>query len=403
LATALGENSIGVFIDHAEQIRAIETALDSERSSMSWPGKVPLHIHIDVGHHREGVTADSAQLKAIANALRASRKCVLGGIYVHLGNCYSVSSPAEALEWMGRELEGLRDGAVKFIELVGDIESVKGQHGRLALSLGATPTTASIQNLLHLPADSVGEDSDDLRAARTYRDLISSTNKDFAVEFHAGVYTTLDMQQLATRARPEFSPSDPKQSLATFANIGIRTMVEVASVYDDRGATTGKQEALIAAGSLALGREPCKSYPGWGVVSPWAGKEHKSAAAEQGNAANIYNPALPEEQREGWIVGRISQEHGILTWEGRSENVRPLALGEKLLIWPNHVSRNQKPRKLVRRALKLCKSDNMLTLERDSRVLLVQISAGTWLWTRTRPTLTGSKTFGSGVVDGSFG
>ena len=44
----------------------------------------------------------------------------------------------------------------------------------------------------------------------------------------------------------------------------------------------------------------------------------------------------PEGSKTGWIVGRISQEHGVLTWEGPQESFRQLHLGEKLLLWPNH-------------------------------------------------------------------
>jgi D-serine deaminase-like pyridoxal phosphate-dependent protein len=348
LATALGEDSIGIFIDHAEQIQILEATLNSgnsgsnsnsDSSSVPWPGKVPLHINIDVGYHREGVAADSEQLRAIATTLQTAKKCVLGGIYTHLGNSYSASSPAEALDYMGRELEGLRDGAVKFMQLLSNGESISQPGSKIVVSLGATPTAASIQNLLQLPDDpKAGGFSEAHDAAKRYLELINSVNSDFAVEFHAGVYPTLDMQQLATRARPEFWPTDSKQSVSTFANVGIRTLLEVASVYNDRGASTGKPEALIAAGSIALGREPCKSYSGWGVVSPWVDRGGSQAAAAQESVTSTYDPALPEGQREGWIVGRISQEHGILTWEGRPENVRPLTIGEKILIWPNHVS-----------------------------------------------------------------
>jgi D-serine deaminase-like pyridoxal phosphate-dependent protein len=340
LARALGENSIGIFIDHAEQIRVLEATLKSSKSGSNivsssdlWPGKVPLHINIDVGYHREGVAADSEQLRAIATAMQTAENCVLGGIYTHLGNSYSASSPAEALDYMGRELEGLREGAAKFVELLSNGEGINYPRGKIVVSLGATPTAASIQNLLNLPKDhnAVGS-SEAHEAAERYLQLIESVKNEFVVEFHAGVYPTLDMQQLATRARPQFWPTDSQQSVSTFANVGVRTLLEVASVYNDRGASTGKPEALIAAGSIALGREPCKSYPGWGVVSPWL--DGKS----QASVASVYDPALPEEQREGWIVGRISQEHGILTWEGRAENVRQLTIGEKLLVWPNHVS-----------------------------------------------------------------
>ena len=67
---------------------------------------------------------------------------------------------------------------------------------------------------------------------------------------------------------------------------------------------------------------PPYSYPGWGVLSPYP---HPSSS--------FYDP---DGSRTGWIVGRIAQEHGILTWEGPADKVRPLAIGEKLLVWPNH-------------------------------------------------------------------
>lgn len=129
----------------------------------------------------------------------------------------------------------------------------------------------------------------------------------------------MDMQQLAARARPQHSTSDPSQSLLSYRDLGFRILAEVASVYPDRGE---KPEALIAAGSIVLGREPCKSYPGWAVVTPWP--------AQSGQHYD------PEGDRTGWIVGRISQEHGILTWEASREGMRELKVGEKLLLWPNH-------------------------------------------------------------------
>lgn len=133
------------------------------------------------------------------------------------------------------------------------------------------------------------------------------------------VYPVMDVQQLATRARPAQSPSNPTESLLSWSDLGMRTLVEVASLYLDRGE---KPEALIAAGSIVLGREPCKSYPGWGIVSPWPAQ-----------SGSHYDPEGP---KTGWIVGRVSQEHGILSWEGPKEQMRPLEVGEKLLVWPNH-------------------------------------------------------------------
>lgn len=209
---------------------------------------------------------------------------------------------------MSRELEGLRDGAIEFLKSSGAHASRSPDAEKVVLSLGATPTATSTQNLL--------EDSE---SARKYKTSIDKINQSFSVELHAGVYPLMDMQQLATRARPTHSPSLPSQSLLSFADLGLRTLVEVASLYPDRGE---KPEALIAAGSIALGREPCKSYPGWGVVTPWPAK-----------TGQHYDP---EASKTGWIVGRISQEHGVLTWEGPQADVRQLHIGQKLLVWPNH-------------------------------------------------------------------
>ncbi len=90
----------------------------------------------------------------------------------------------------------------------------------------------------------------------------------FQLEVHAGVYPTLDLQQLATHARDA--------SLLTHDDIAISVLAEVASVYPERGKDK-TTEALINAGSLALGREPVQDeirlpgmlYRGWGILMPW--------------------------------------------------------------------------------------------------------------------------------------
>jgi D-serine deaminase-like pyridoxal phosphate-dependent protein len=63
---------------------------------------------------------------------------------------------------------------------------------------------------------------------------------------------------------------------------------------------------------------------GWGVVTSWP---------EKYDGKNVYDP---EGDKKGWIVGRISQEHGVLQWEGPAEEVRRLEVGQKLMVWPNH-------------------------------------------------------------------
>ncbi|KAI7257854.1 hypothetical protein KC335_g12556 [Hortaea werneckii] len=303
VARALGKDTVGVFVDHPGQIKFLEDV-----DSSAWPGQIPIWVNIDVGYHREGIPAKSSQLADIAYSLATAKRSRLAGLYTHMGHSYGVNSPEEALDFLSKELEGLEEGAVEFLKITGARETSRPDAEKVCLSLGATPTATSIQNLF-----------EDTGSAKKYRAMIDKANQSFAVEIRAGVYPVMDMQQLATRARPTQSTSSPAESLLSFSDLGMRTLVEVASLYYDR---TEKPEALIAAGSIALGREPCKSYPGWGVVSPWPGKDGPH-----------YDP---DDSKTGWIVGRISQEHGILTWEGPKEQMRPLEIGQKLMIWPNH-------------------------------------------------------------------
>ncbi|TKA42623.1 hypothetical protein B0A54_07466 [Friedmanniomyces endolithicus] len=304
VARALGDGSVGLFVDHPAHIKL----LDASASASDWPGQIPVWMNIDVGYHREGVSAHSAQLADVAYALAASKRTRLAGLYTHMGHSYNVSSPAEAMEHLALELQGLEEGAVEFLKIAGARETKDANAQKVILSIGATPTATAAQNLL-----------EDTEGARKYRAMIEKINRSFVVELHAGVYPVMDMQQLATRARPAQSPIHPTKSLLSFADLGLRMLVEVASLYPDRGE---KPEALIAAGSIVLGREACKSYPGWAVVSSWPQP-----------SGPHYDP---EGTKTGWIVGRISQEHGVLTWEGPTEHIRQLEIGEKLLVWPNH-------------------------------------------------------------------
>ena len=181
-----------------------------------------------------------------------------------------------------------------------------GQPDRgFVLSVGATPSATSIQNI---GSHRIGTN----RLTTKIADLqaeVSRVNQVHEIELHAGVYPFLDLQQIATHA----SPSALGTELST-ADIALTILSEVASLYLNRK----HPEALLAAGSLALGREPCKSYSGWGKVTAW-----NTAAADTENSS-------------GWMLGRISQEHGILTQDEDTESQVDLHVGQKVRIWPNH-------------------------------------------------------------------
>ena len=293
-----------MFVDHPSHIDLLERVDETV-----WRGKISAFVNVDVGYHREGVEATSQQLVDIADRLSRSKRTKLQGFYTHMGHSYGVSSPEQATQFMCMELEGLAAGAKAFLERYNSVDSSSDAIAtKPVLSLGATPTATSTQNLF-----------DDTPVAREYRAIIDRCKKLFDLEFHAGVYPVMDMQQLATRARPQHALDDSSKTLLSFSDLGLRILVEIASIYSDRGE---KPEALIAAGSIVLGREPCKSYSGWGVVTPWPS-----------SSGQIYDP---EGEKKGWMVGRISQEHGILVWDGPRDDMRHFSIGEKLLVWPNH-------------------------------------------------------------------
>ena len=240
------------------------------------------------------------------------------GFYSHAGHSYGGDDKVGAMELLRVELEGLEEAAKYLTEAYEKAQMRK----RCVLSVGATPTATSIENMVETSVRG-GEHSIAEEIAKL-KTVIERIKINHVIELHAGVYPLLDMQQLATQASPSSQPhsnptEDDKSSLST-ADIALTIMAEVASVYEDRDSP----EALIAAGSLALGREPCKSYSGWGIVSDW------------GMVASAFPPKGG--RRSGWQVGRISQEHGILTRDSQSQGheLAELKIGQRVRVWPNH-------------------------------------------------------------------
>jgi len=264
------------------------------QSSTPFP-QFGIFIKVDTGYGRAGARIGTLEFDSLVT--RVATTDGFKGFYSHLGSSYSGSDQQDAMNGLDQELRELDRAASSFqLNLGGK---------KLTLSVGATPTATAAQNLA----------IESVAGSKQYDYLKERYN----VELHAGVYPLLDLQQLATHARDIHT--DPKDEFEPLSldNIGLKILVEITSLYDDRS----KPEALIAAGSLALGREPCKSYPGWGVV-----------ANDMGNQGGTVYDA--DGEKTGWIVGRISQEHGILSWEGPKDSMKRLSIGDKLLIWPNH-------------------------------------------------------------------
>lgn len=308
-----------MLIDHPGQLEVLPAFKETAGFA------VGLFVKVDTGYHRAGLNTHSSEFVALVDTLlnhvEPAGWGLLHGFYSHAGHSYGGNSEIAAMEVLVQEIEGLQDAA-KFVK--GRAASIPGSETNRVyiLSVGATPTATSIQNVLR---DDSQQQRPEMRQqmARLKRSIEqANAENETSVELHAGVYTLLDMQQLATRASPSAASiqdddDDKHPPLLSTSDVAFTVLAEIASLYPSRD----PPEALIAAGSLALGHDPCKSYTGWGVVSDWGLPSQKSYS----------------EGRSGWEVGRISQEHGILRGN-TTPGITPLRLeiGQKVRIWPNH-------------------------------------------------------------------
>ncbi|PYH91986.1 hypothetical protein BO71DRAFT_35926 [Aspergillus ellipticus CBS 707.79] len=288
LARQLGEKSISVMIDHPDQLDYLKVFHEVAGVAAC------VFLKVDSGYHRAGLPPaklnKNGLLERVADEEKLGR-AVLLGVYSHNSLSYSGSTPAEVMAYLIEEIVGCKEALKQNKHLL--------PTGReLVISVGATPQVVSVKNLLR---------ESPIPEAQALKSLLHDSDPSIStpvkVELHAGVYPVLDMQQFGTNAH-ERGEADKE--------IGISVVAEVCSVYnnDERS----KPEALVAAGSLALGREPCKSYPGWGLVSGWRRETGSSRL----------------------IVDRISQEHAIVAWEKEDESKIPLRIGQAVRIFPNH-------------------------------------------------------------------
>lgn len=318
IARSLGPGSVSVLLDDPAQL-PVATRLGQQS------GFAPdALIKIDMGGRRAGVVGDSARFLEMADAALEAHKqggVCLAGLYSHAGHSYGGDSRVAALRMMKEEMSAVRDAADRLRARAAG----KGvsELAPLTLSAGASPTALSVQNIV------AGEEDEgqqgvtvELRseAASLAALLEAVKGGGHVVEMHAGVYPTLDLQQLAAHSL--------SSSRLSWGDIALTVLAEVHSVYPGRGAD-GTAEALIGAGLLALGREPCKAYRGMAMLTPWG-------------RPGVDMPAGDVEHFQGWVVGRFSQEHGILTWaRGRTDGAGPapeqaVEVGQKVRLWPNH-------------------------------------------------------------------
>ncbi|RDL33287.1 uncharacterized protein BP5553_08726 [Venustampulla echinocandica] len=305
ISSAIGPGGLSLMVDHPGQLESVSQI---HKSTSITP---LIFLKIDMGSHRAGVVPQTDacyQLIASVVALETAGTCRLLGLYSHAGHSYGGNSRAAAVDLLRQEFEAL----LVTTEAVHSVLPLRP----LILSVGATPTTTSVRNLLIPDLNAPTDEQTAIAALRSTIAMVRERKCD--IEAHAGVYPVLDCQQLATHALPTQGPN----ALLTWNDLAFTILSEIASIYPGRG-KDGSPEVLVGSGSLALGREPCKAYDGWGILSPW-------------NRKGVQMPSEDLEKHAGWKVGKISQEHGILGWGGKPDEADLFEIGQKVKIWPNH-------------------------------------------------------------------
>jgi D-serine deaminase-like pyridoxal phosphate-dependent protein len=293
LAADIGEDSISVMIDHPDQIPYLRHFFEVT----NFPACV--FVKVDTGYHRAGLPPVSLNknglLEKLADA-EAEGWVRLLGLYSHSSLSYNAKTPAEAMTHLIGEIRGCKVALNRWLPLL-------PQDRELVISVGATPQVSCSHNLVEETMSS--PEAEELKALLR-NPCPENADAKVKIELHAGNYPILDMQQISTNARENAGKFEDE--------IAMTIIAEVCSVYNDN--EREKPEALIAAGTLALGREPCANYPGWGVLSSWRRGEDAGA------------PRM--------IVDRISQEHGIVAWEAGVQRRIPLGVGDVVRVFPNH-------------------------------------------------------------------
>jgi len=295
-----------VMVDNIAQIEAVE------RHTRHLPHALHVFVKVDTGYHRSGVQAGTENSKAFGPLIGALQKfqssgeIIVEGFYSHGGHSYHGSSVIEAKDILADEIRWLRYAAQVATALG---LKPQGRQKKFTLSVGATPSVSSARvwaaGAVKSETDAESKDQSEGIRLDVNADEIST------LEFHAGVYPLLDMQQLSTGTALK-----EDGGRKGYADMALTVLAEVNSIYEDRD----EMQALITAGCLALGREPCHSYDGWGEVSAWGIKQPHA------------------DGRSGWFVKEVSQEHGKLMAFDRGDHGSdmPFGVGQKVRVWPNH-------------------------------------------------------------------
>lgn len=277
------KSRVGELAQFAEKVPNLRLMLDSPEQldilleySTTHPEtkKWSVFLKIDMGTERAGLVYDSPILEEILLRLMNEEKITNA---VELYGFYCHAGHSYGSDSVNKAKEYLLE-EIKHANLAAKTALKFNPGLKLQISVGATPTAHS-------------------SAVLTSSELTSALGEELlgALELHAGNYSCCDLQQVST-------------GCVAMNEVSMTVMVEVLSNYANRGSKL-PGELLINAGVIALGRE-FGSFPGHGKI------------VEPKGSTN-------------WIVGRLSQEHGILVPEDDSQP-EFIPLGTKLRLVPQH-------------------------------------------------------------------
>lgn len=366
-----GQVKFSLLVDHPEQVQYLRGFRSISQ------GLVPsVHIKLNAGSSISGVWHNSHGFEELADAvldLHSTGNILLAGIYAHTshsifsGDGDHQENMVEAISLLGCQLNFLWQAAHVILKKAED----------KVVALGDTPLVLSadvrcLEVLEQLMSTAKATGSLDVNdpvvnaAAGLLWTLKKIRCSGFAtMEIHGNNYATMDLQQLAIAQTMGTSTS--------WDDMAFSVLTDVRSVYyqDENG--NKSPEVLVGAGSLALGKEECKAFEGWGLVVPWSSLDH-SEPAEVGDRAfaeeqalfpsrQLLNRRLRVQDYEGWVVKKVSQENGLLTrhqpqsqplcskvvesddrLNGPDQQLhedtksRNIKVGQKIRIWPNRAS-----------------------------------------------------------------
>lgn len=276
---------VKALIDHPAQIDALQTALSAGGEDAE---PFNIFIKIDCGYMRAGLSPTSPALPVLLYAIAEAPNISVWGLYSHAGFSYDSRTLTAATSYLSREMQSVNDAARLVSKQLGEGRGSESSSASpslrmrtpLVLSVGSTPTAhAAIQAL--------------------QPDQVALIRGEVAgeLELHAGNYPFLDLQQVATNAVPD-------SNTPAIERCALTVLTSINSCYPGR-AVDGKGDTQAPKGSQGLQ----KASAGDEAMCDAGGIAVSKDTGPFGGYGHVVWPR----KHVGWQLGRIAQEHGVMT------------------------------------------------------------------------------------------